>query len=110
MKLQNFSKKEAISLMKMAIVEEQRKMCRSQDTDYYAFPKDFATTQGPFATKDSIGGSTVTTFTIEVWHNRIFDLAVFFCGGIPISMVSGFSEKNIETDYTQNNMMKPMEN
>lgn len=105
MELQKFSKKEAIGLMKMAILEKQRKMCRSEDTDYYAFPKDFATTHGPFASENSIGGSAVTTFTIEVWHNRKFDIAVFFCRSVPIAMVPGFSEKGIETDYTKGNIL-----
>jgi len=62
--LQKFSKKEAKGLMKMAILEEQRKMCRTEDIDYYAFSKDFSTTHGPFTSNNSIGGSTVTTFTI----------------------------------------------
>lgn len=104
--LQKFSKKEAKGLMKMAILEEQRKMCRTEDIDYYAFSKDFSTTHGPFASKGSMGGSTVTTFIIEVWHNRKFDIAVFFCDGAVLSMNQGFSKNKIDIDYTKNNILK----
>lgn len=104
--LQKFSRKEAKVLMKMAILEEQRKMCRAEDIDYYAFSKDFSTTLGPFASKGGMGGSTVTTFIIEVWHNRKFDIAVFFCDGVVLSMNQGFSKNKIDIDYTKNNILK----
>lgn len=105
MKLQGFTKKEAIRLMKMAIAENQRKMCRSKDIDYYAFPEEFPNTHGPFSKLGSLSGSSITTYTIEVWHNKKFDIAVFFCYNTPLAMVSGFSLKKTETDYMNNNML-----
>jgi hypothetical protein len=83
-------------------------MCRSQDLHYYAFPKVFATSHGPFASKNSLGGSTATTFTIEVWHNTLFDLALFFCQEEPLSLVKNFSERNIKTDYVAENILIPV--
>jgi hypothetical protein len=105
MRLQSFTKKEAINLMKLAIVEDQRRRCRSEDMDYYAFPKEFPSTHGPFAKVGAIAGSSITTYTIEVWHNKKFDIALFFCGDTPIAMVPDFSVKKIETDYTKNNIL-----
>lgn len=86
-------------------MEEQRKMCRTDDIDYYAFSEDFPTTHGPFIREGGLSGSSITTFIIEVWHNRKFDIAVFFCNGVVLSMIQGFSENKIDTDYTKNNIL-----
>jgi len=48
-----------------------------EDLEYWAWPHVFGSTTGPFG---GIGGQTLTTFTVEAWHDGT-GKAVLFSNG-----------------------------
>ena len=53
-----------------------------EDLGYYAWPQAFGSTCGPFP---GIGGSAISTFTIEAWEFN--GKALYFCQGKPLSCI-----------------------
>lgn len=52
--------------------------CEPGDLDYWAWPKAFGSTAGPFG---GVGGQAISTFTLEAWTLGYGCPAVTFCRG-----------------------------
>ena len=59
-----------------ALIKEQYPEYNSYGLEYYAWPKVYGSTAGPFG---GFGSSTVTLFTLEAWTDN--EYSVVFCQG-----------------------------
>ena len=88
-KLQMLSHDSAQALILEKYPEAHDYVAWTDCLDYYAWPRVYGNTAGPFAREGMLAGQAMTTFTLEAWAGD-GGYAVIFCQGVLLAVTDKF--------------------